>query len=306
MLMLRSPLQPQEITDEIRARFDTRDEAAALADPSRITAVATKGDIGLPADLMARLPALQMIAVYGVGVDRIDLDQARDREIAVTTTPGVLTDAVAEHALALLLSAARRIVAGDAHVRTGAWAKAKLDLGFGLKGKTVGILGYGRIGRRIAELARGFGMTVIYSDLAAVPGEEAGYRASPEALARDADVLIVAAAGGDGTNGLVGADVLRALGPDGMLINVARGSIVDEEALISALGNGEVGGAALDVFQDEPSPRHEIMDLPNTIVTPHVSSATTDARRAMGRLVIDNLAAFFDGRPLVTPLEVKK
>jgi len=304
MLMLRAPLQPLEITDEIRARFETLDEGDAVKSPEKITAVATKGDIGLSSELMASLPSLRMVAVYGVGVDRIDLDQARVRGISVTTTPGVLTDAVAEHAVALMLSVARRIVEGDAHVRSAAWAKSKLGLGFSLRGRTVGILGYGRIGRRIGELARGIGMSVLYTNLAPVAGEEATFRETPTALARDADILIVAAAGGPETRGLVNADVLRALGTSGLFVNVARGSIVNEEELIDALRTGVIGGAALDVYENEPTPRVDFSKLSNTVLTPHLSSATTDARIAMGRLVIDNLAAFFENRPLLTPLEV--
>lgn len=304
MLMLRAALQPPEITEEIRARFATRDEAEALAQPDAVTAVATKGDLGLPSELMARLPALRLIAVYGVGVDRIDLDQARARDIAVTTTPNVLTDAVAEHAIALMLAAARRIVEGDRHVRSGAWAGHKLGLGYSLRGRTLGLLGYGRIGRRIAELGRGLGLNVLYATPSPLPGEEIAYRKTPQALASDVDVLVVAAAGGPETNGLVDADVLEALGPEGLLVNVARGSIVSEADLIAALRAGTIRGAALDVFESEPAPNIAFGTFDNVVLTPHIASATVDARRAMGRLVIENLAAFYDGRPLITPLSL--
>lgn len=303
MLLLRAPLLPLEITAELRQRFDVRDEADLGPDAEKVVAVATKGDIGLPGDKMAGLPNLKMIAVYGVGFDQIDLDQAKTRGIAVATTPGVLTDAVAEHAVALMLAAVRRVVEGDTLVRSGAWAHKKLDLSSSLRGRVLGILGYGRIGRRIAEYACGFGMRVIYSDLAPAPGEEMAYRTSPVALAEDADVMVIAAAGGPGTDGLVNAQVVHALGPSGLLVNVARGSIVDEADLIKALKEGALGGAALDVFQDEPTPRAEFAALPNVVLTPHISSATVDARLAMGRLVIDNLAAFYNGQPLLTPLD---
>lgn len=304
MLMLRSPLQPPQITDEIRTRFDTRDEAEALAIAEKITAVVTKGDIGLPGEVMAQLPSLRMIAVYGVGVDKIDLAQARDRGIAVTTTPGVLTDAVAEQAIALILAATRRIAEGDRHVRTGAWAKGKLGLGCSIRGRTLGVLGYGRIGRRIAELARAMGMDILYTDIQAAADEKDAFRSSPAALAQDSDVLVIAAAGGSGTDGLVDQEVLSALGPNGLLVNVARGSVVNEADLIAALTSGDIAGAALDVFQNEPNPRPDLLKMSNVVLTPHLASATVDARLAMGRLVIDNLAAFFDDRPLVTPLEV--
>lgn len=303
MLMLRSSLQLPEITDEIYRRFETADEEAALRQAHAVTAVATKGDIGLPRELMERLPSLKMICVYGVGVDQIDLVQARERGISITTTPDVLTHSVAEQALALILASARLIVQGDYHIRHGNWANGKLGLGYSLQGRTLGILGYGRIGQRIAALARPFGMKIIYSNLSPIPGEEDAFRTSPEDLAQDADIVVIAAAGGPDTDGLVDAKVLSALGSDGLLVNVARGSIVNEPDLIKALETGNIKGAALDVFENEPTPRAAFSHLPNTVLTPHLSSATVDARQAMGRLVIDNLTAFFEGRPLCTPLE---
>ena len=183
MLMLRAALQPPEITEEIRTRFEAVEEDEALANAGAVRAVVTKCDLGLPGDLMARMPALQMIAVYGVGVDLIDLDQARRRGITVTTTPDVLTDAVAEHAIALMLASARRVVEGDVHVRSGAWADGAVGLGYTLRGRRLGVLGYGRIGRRIAELARGIGMDTLYWNRSPVAEEQAAYCATPEALA---------------------------------------------------------------------------------------------------------------------------
>lgn len=303
MLMLRSPLSPADITEEIRSRFNVLDEADALQHPDEITAVATKGDIGLPGELMARLPALRLIAVYGVGVDKIDLEQARARKIAVTTTPGVLTEAVAEHAIALMLSARRRIPEGDRFIRAGKWRAGKLGLSAGISGRTLGILGYGRIGQRIGQMGRALGMKVIYSNLAPVTGEEADFRQTPLALAEEADILIIAAAGGDETRHIVDTHVMKALGSGGLLVNVARGSIVDEESLVTALQSGHLGMAALDVFEAEPTPSPALMELETVVMTPHISSATIDARRAMGRLVIDNIDAFFKGAPLLTPLE---
>ncbi len=302
MLLLRAPLHPPEITEEIRRRFSIRDEADGLEPVSEITAVVTNGGIGLPGDLMAKLPALRMIAVFGVGVDQIDLEQAKRRDIAITTTPHVLTDAVAEHAIALILAAGRRIVESDRFVRAGHWEHGKFGLGKGLGGQSLGILGYGRIGRRIGELARSLGMTVLYCDLRPDPTDTGSFRPTPEDLARDADLLVIAAAGGAGTTGLVGADVLAALGPEGLLVNVARGSVVDEDALVEALRSGRLGQAALDVFADEPRPHTKLLEFDNVVLTPHVASGTLDARLAMGRLVIDNLVAFVEGRDLVTPL----
>lgn len=306
-LLVRAPLQPPEITEEIFRRFDAVLEGDGIAteQAARITAVATKGDIGLPGTLMAALPALNMIAVYGVGLDAIDLQQARARGIRIATTPDVLTDAVAELAIGLMLAAARRIVEGDRFVRAGRWAHETFDLGWSLRGETVGILGYGRIGRRIGELARVLGMKVLYTDLAPVPGQEDAFRDNPTSLAEDARILVVAAAGGADTRCLVDGGVLRALGPDGLLVNVARGSVVADEDLIAALDGGQLGAAALDVFTDEPNVPPALLRHQNVIATPHVASATRNARLAMGRLVIENLAAFYDGRPLPTPVDLR-
>ena len=308
-LLLMTPFAPPELTAELERRFATHHfwemgEAGAIppAVAARISAIATTGSIGASAALMAALPKLKMIAVNGVGFDAIDLEVARARGIAITTTPDVLTDAVADMAVSLALAASRRIVEGDRFVREGKWLAGRLGLGWSLRGQTAGILGYGRIGRRIAEILEAFEMTVLYCDLAPAPGREAAFRPTAEALARDCRVLIVAAAGGAGTRELVDCAVLRALGPSGLLVNVARGSVVKEPDLIAALEAGELGAAALDVFADEPKVPPALTARDNVIATPHIASATLEARLAMGRLVIDNLAAFFEGRPLVTPL----
>ena len=308
-LLLMTPFAPPALSEEIERRFPTHrfwDMGGVGAIPpdaaARISALATTGSIGASAALMAALPKLKMIAVNGVGFDAIDLDEARARGIAVATTPDVLSDAVAELALGLTLAASRRIVEGDRFVRAGQWQAGRLALGWSLRGQTAGILGYGRIGRRIAGMLESFEVRVLYCDLAPAPGQEAAFRPTAEALARDSRVLIVAAAGGAGTEALVDRGVLRALGPEGLLVNVARGSIVKQADLIAALEAGELGAAALDVFAEEPSVPEALTARDNVIATPHIASATLEARLAMGRLVIDNLAAFFEGRPLVTPL----
>jgi len=305
-ILLRSTLQPPEITQEILERFDIYREEKEIPPEAaqQITAVITNGGLGLSSEEMRALPALQMISVYGVGTDAIDLVQAKERGIQVATTPGVLTNAVAEMALALTLSAARRVAEGDRYVRAGQWLQGNLGLGWTLFGETVGILGYGRIGKRIGELTRAVGMKVLYTDLQPTPGEEETFRSSPLELARDCRVLIIAAEGGEKTRGLVNRTILKALGPDGLLVNIARGSVVNQQELILALEAGELGCAALDVFANEPQVPEELIAQQKLVLTPHVASATIDARRAMGRLVIDNLAAFLAGKTLLTPLNL--
>ncbi len=305
-VLLRSTLQPIEITDEILSRFDVYREEADIPAPvaEQIEAVITTGGLGLSGDKMRQFPNLKMISVYGVGTDGVDLEQCKERGIQVATTPGVLTNAVAEMALALTLGAARRIAEGDRYVRAGKWPEGNLGLGWTLVGETVGILGYGRIGKRIGELCRAVGMNVIYTDLQPAEGEEGAFRASPVLLAKECRVMIVAAVGGEQTRGLVSRNILKELGPDGLLVNVARGTVVNQQELIDALNAGELGCAALDVYEKEPHVPEELIAHGKLVLTPHVASATVDARRAMGRLVIDNLAAFIDGKPLITPLSV--
>lgn len=302
MILLRAPLQPPEITQELLSRFDVVEIDAAIENKEQISVIVTKGDIGVPKSLMDMFSNLKLITVYGVGTDKIDLAQARERGIEVTTTPGVLTDAVAEQAIALMLAACRRIAEGDRFVRSGQWATGKLGLGYSLSGRSLGVVGYGRIGSRIGVLARGFGMSVLYSDLVPKVGEEDSFRATPLLLANDVDILVIAAAGGKDTAGIIDTSVINALGPHALLVNVSRGSIVNEEHLVSSLLAKRLGGAALDVFSSEPHPHPELLKLPNVVMTPHLASATTDARLAMGRMVIDNLSAFFAGKPLLTPL----
>ena len=303
-VLLRSTLQPIDITTEILNRFDIFREEKNMPPKvvEQIEAVITTGGLGLSADKMREFPNLKMISVYGVGTDGIDLAQCKERGIQVATTPGVLTNAVAEMALALTLGACRRIAEGDRYVRAGKWPQGNLAIGWSLVGQTVGVLGYGRIGKRIGELCRAVGMNVIYTDLMPTEGEEEAFRATPELLAEESRVLIIAAVGGEKTRGLVNRSVLKKLGPDGLLVNVARGTVVNQTELIESLYAGELGCAALDVYEKEPHVPAELIANEKLVLTPHVASATIDARRAMGRLVIDNLAAFLDGKPLVTPL----
>ncbi len=267
-----------------------------------IRAIATNGVLGAGAELIDACPKLEIIACFGVGFDAIDLDRARTRGIRVTNTPDVLTEDVADMAFALILASMRRIVEGEGFVRSGAWTKGALPLGKSLNGKTLGVIGLGRIGRAIARRATAFGMSVAYCDLAEDPEASHAYFPDPVSLARVSDILVAATAGGAGTKNLVNAAVFEALGPEGLFVNVSRGTVVDEPALIAALEEKRIGAAALDVFWNEPNIDPRLLGFKTVIVQPHHASGTVEARKAMGKLVRDNLAAHFAGRPLPTPV----
>ena len=270
---------------------------------TRIRAIATEANRGAGGALIAALPKLEVISIFGVGTDSVDLTAARERNIPVTNTPGVLTDEVADLAIGLMLASARQILFADRYVRDGSWGrKGPIPLGRSVGGKTIGIIGLGGIGRAIADRAAAFRMRVIYSGPRRKPDAPYEYVADVVELARRSDYLMVACKGGPETRHLVSAAVLDALGPNGTLINVARGSVVDESALIEALAAGRLGHAALDVFESEPDPSPALLKLPNVIVQPHHGSATVETRVAIGQLMIDNLSAHFAGRPLLTPV----
>jgi lactate dehydrogenase-like 2-hydroxyacid dehydrogenase len=268
----------------------------------RITGAATTGSKGMDDATMGRLPKLKVIAHFGVGVDSVDVDAAKRRGIAVTNTPDVLTEDVADVALALLLAAIRRVPQGDRYVREGKWLKGPMALTQSVQGKTVGIIGLGRIGKAIAKRCEAFNLKVAYQGRNKQAGVAFAYYADPFSLARDVDIIVVAAPGGDATRGLVSKAMLEALGPEGTIVNIARGSVIDEAAMIEALKAGKLGAAGLDVFDKEPNVPAELLALDNVVVQPHVGSATHPTRTAMGQLVIDNLAAHFSGQPLVTPV----
>jgi lactate dehydrogenase-like 2-hydroxyacid dehydrogenase len=269
----------------------------------RIRGIATEANRGADRALIAALPSLEVISVFGVGTDSVDLVAARERGIPVSNTPDILTDEVADLAIGLMLASARQILFADRYVRDGSWAsRGPLPLGRSVKGKTLGVVGLGSIGRAIADRGAAFRMRVIYNGprrKADAPYEFVGDLVE---LARQSDYLMVACKGGPDTRHLVSSVVIDALGPKGTLINVARGSVVDEPALIAALAQGRLGHAALDVFESEPSPSPEVLKLPNVIVQPHQGSATLETRCAIGQLMIDNLSAHFAGGPLLTPV----
>jgi len=255
-------------------------------------AVVTGGDLGVPAELWDRLSALEIVAVHGVGLDKVDLDIAAARGVSVTTTPGVLTQDVAELAIGLWLSLSRRMVSADRYVREGRWPRGeRLPLARRATGRTVGILGLGQIGRAIAEMATPFAGQIAYHSRRPVEGVPYAYHASPLDLARAVDVLFLVTPGDAGP--LVDAAVLEALGPDGLLVNVARGSVVDEAALVAALADGTIAGAGLDVFEDEPNAPAALLAMDNVVLQPHRGSATEEARSAMAALVLENLERHF-------------
>ncbi|CDG83231.1 2-hydroxyacid dehydrogenase [Janthinobacterium agaricidamnosum] len=269
-----------------------------------VRGVVTTGALGLNARDIGLLPALEIIAINGIGIDGVALDVTRARGIAVTTTPDVLTDDVADLALTLLLSAARRLPALDQYVRDGSWERrASLAPASSLRGKQAGIFGFGRIGQAIARRLTAFGLELAYYQPRPIAGAEVPRAASLLELAQRSDYLVVCAPGGTDTRHAINAGVLAALGPKGTLVNIARGSLVDEDALIAALQTGALGAAGLDVFADEPRVPAALRALPNVVLTPHVGSLTEETRHAMGQLVVDNLTAHFAGRPLLTPVK---
>jgi len=283
--------------------YEAPDRAAFLAQHGpAIRGIATKGELGADAAMMDACPGAKIISCYGVGVDAIDLPAARARGIAVTNTPDVLTEEVADMAFALLLATARAIPEGDAYVRSGTWAqRGPMRLTTRVWGKRLGIVGLGRIGRAIARRAEGFGMAIAYSGRVRKEVPYA-FHASPAALAPEVDILIVSAAGGAATAGLVDRSAIEALRPGAIFVNVSRGSVVDEAALVAALASGRIGAAGLDVFLNEPAIDPVFATFPNVVLSPHQASGTVETRKDMGALMRANLEAHFDGRPLPTPV----
>ncbi|MDR0379812.1 MAG: 2-hydroxyacid dehydrogenase [Candidatus Accumulibacter sp.] len=295
------------LEDWLRERYvlvvldSVSDPAAFLAEEgARFAGVATLAHCGVSAEQIAAMPNLRVISCFGVGVDRIDMEAARARGILVGYTPDILNDCVADTAFALLLGIARAVPEADRYVRSGQWARdgqACFHLARKVSGARLGIVGLGRIGRTIARRALGFEMDIRYHARHVVPDVSWGYVPSLPDLARWADFLVVITAGGPDTRHLIDAEVLAALGPRGFLINVSRGSVIDEAALVRALVEKKIAGAGLDVFENEPRVPEELMGLENVVMLPHIASATEETRLAMAQRVIDNLDLFFaEGR----------
>lgn len=282
--------------------YQAADRAAFLAPlKDKVRGLATFTST-VDAGLMDALPRLEIVASMSIGLDHIDLAAAKARGIRVTNTPGVMTDDVADLAIGLMVAVSRRLVVADRYARDGSWLKEPMPLQSKLGGATLGVLGMGRIGQAIAKRAAAMNMTIVYHGPR--PKPDLPYRFYPDlaAMAADTDYLVVAIPGGPATRHLVDARVIAALGPKGAIINIARGTVVDQTALIAALTERKLAGAGLDVFEDEPRVPEGLMQLDSVVLTPHVGSATHATRLAMGRLMLDNLAAHFAGKPLLTPV----
>lgn len=302
---------PDAFIAALAERFDLvrRDPAVPPAEAkdwdADIRGLVSWARYAVTAEMMDRLPGLEILAGFGVGYDRFDLEAAKERGVVVTNTPDVLTDDVADLAIGLTIATLRRVAALDRFVRMGRWAAGETPaLARKVSGKRLGIVGLGRIGRAIARRAEGFAMTIAYTGPREYKDQPYRYVADLAALARDSDVLIVACRADSSTRHLIGAEVLKALGSKGILVNIARGSLVAEAALVAALKDGTLGGAGLDVYADEPRGASDLFQLDNVVLMPHVGSATEETRQAMADLVVANLESHFAGRGPLTPVLV--
>lgn len=267
---------------------------------------AIAGGYGCNAEFLAKFPKLEIVANFGVGYDTIDVQYCKQHGIRVTNSPDVLNDEVADTAMGLLLCTARQLVVGDRFVREGKWLKGPMPLTTNITGKTMGIVGLGRIGQAIADRAIAHKMKIVYHNRSK---KDVPYTYYPDLveMARDVDVLMVIIPGGAETSKLISREVMEALGPTGILINVARGTVVDEPALVELLKSGKLGAAGLDVFEKEPQVPQALIEMTeNVVLQPHVGSATHATRTAMGQLMIDNIKAHFAGKPLLTEVPETK
>jgi lactate dehydrogenase-like 2-hydroxyacid dehydrogenase len=283
--------------------YEAPDASAFLAEIGpHIRGIATRGDLGARADIIAACPALEVISIYGVGYDAVDLDACRARKIKVANTPDVLTDDCADLAVGMWLALSRGMVAAEHHARSGNWAAGGFPLQRKASGKRAGILGLGRIGQAVGRRLLGFDMQIAY--VARSARTELPWQFIPDAraLAEWSDVLFVTLAATAETRHIVNANVLNALGPEGLLINISRAQNIDEAALLDALESRSLGGAALDVFEGEPRLDPRFTRLSNALLQPHHASGTYETLRAMGQLMRDNLSAHFAGQPLLTPV----
>lgn len=305
-------LQIGDITERMTARvsaefeitklFDQADRAAFLdSQGDSFVAVLTDGHFGVPDDVTAALSNLKVVSSYGVGYDAIDASGLAAKGVMIGHTPDVLNDEVAVTAILLWFAVSRRLVPADAWARSGNWEEGAFPLTHSVMNRTVGVVGFGRIGQTIAQRAAAFGAEVLYHARSEKEVPYTYYGDLTE-MAQASDVLIVITPGGDSTRNLINAPVLDALGPDGILINVSRGSVVDEPALVGALSNGRLGGAGLDVFADEPRIPTALKEMENVVLTPHVGSATFETREAMGDLVCENLLTWLRDGSLKTPV----
>ena len=305
-VIVTAPLPPF-LYDPLRADYRCHDyyqsshkPGLLAAEGQRIRGLVQGGGTVTPTELLDQLPKLEIISVFGVGYDGVPVDYCRRRGLKVTNTPDVLTDDVADVAVGLVLMTGRGFAKAERFVRSGEWEKKGPELTTKLGGRTAGILGLGRIGKAIGQRLEAMGMKIAYTGRRAQPGVHYRYVSDLKALAAESDFLIVACPGGPATKDLVNADVLSALGKKGTIVNIARGSIIDEPALVKALQDGTIGGAGLDVFADEPHVPKPLLAMDSVVLLPHVGSATNETRMAMGDLCKANLDAWFAGRPLLT------
>lgn len=307
-VLITQPMMPL-IMEGIESRFpsvrlfEQANRSAFLAsEGARFKGLVTGQAVASDATLIGQLPNLKIISSFGVGYDLVDAKLAAARHITVTNTPDVLTDEVADLALGLLIATIRRLPQADAFTRQGRWLKGNFPLSDTLRGKTMGILGLGRIGKAIAMRAEGFGLKLAYHGRTQQPDVPYPFFASLTEMAKAVDILMVIAPGGASTKAIVNRAVLEALGPKGTLINVARGSLVDEPVMVEMLAAGALGAAGLDVFEDEPRVPEALFGLENVVLLPHVGSASVYTRNQMGQLVVDNVIAIAEGRAPLTPV----
>lgn len=286
-------------------RYDEADDRDAMLDEvgSKIRAVVTMGFRGFTSEMLEKMPNLEIVGVGSVGYDSIDVESCRARGVPVTNTPDVLTNDVADLAMALTFDTLRGLSRGERYVREGRWRdEGPMALTTTVTGKKMGIIGFGRIGKAIAARAEAFEMKISYHGRHKQADVSTPYFDDPVALAKACDVLMLACPGGDETRNLVSRDVLEALGPEGYLVNISRGSVVDEPVLIAFLQQEKIAGAALDVFENETKIDEAFFTLDNVVLQPHCASATVETRGAMSQLVVDNLAAHFAGKSLLTAI----
>jgi lactate dehydrogenase-like 2-hydroxyacid dehydrogenase len=308
MIPVNSVLQVGQFPEIMQLGIDKRLSTTRLLDPQsklpegNFTAILTRSNTQIPQELLEKIPGIQMVATCGVGYDNLPLDYLKAHGIKASNTPGVLNDAVCELAIGMLFGLLRRIPEAQNFVKSTAWSKAPFTITTTLAGKSVGIAGMGRIGQDLAKRLEPFKVKLVYTGPTPkeLPYE---YFSDIKSLAKASDILILACPASPETDKMINADVLEALGPRGYLINIARGSVVDEAALLVALQQKIIAGAALDVFENEPNPNADFLNIDNVLLTPHIGSATSETRQLMTNLAIDNLEAFYNKKPLLT--EVK-
>ncbi|MGK4442097.1 2-hydroxyacid dehydrogenase [Yersinia enterocolitica] len=283
--------------------FDVADQGVFLAEQGKnIKGIVTRGDIGVTNEVLALLPEVEIISIFGVGTDAVDLDYTRERKIIVTTTPGVLTDDVADTALGLIIATSRRLCQADKFLRAGQWPHSSLPLASKVTGKRLGVFGMGRIGQAIARRATGFDMQIAYTDTAHIDSLPYQYVPDLISLAQQSDILVVAISGGKDSAGLVDKTIFAAMPNHAILINIARGSMINQDELIQALQQQEIGGAGLDVFADEPNVPQALIEMDNVVLLPHIASATKETRIQMSDIVFSNILAHFSGNKTPTAI----